>query len=232
MALTFRTISIPEHLLRVREGSFGLQNYQTSSDSILSRFVRVAGVIEQRWACQFDMATMSRAQWQEWDSFIARLSGQAVLFSLRAPVRRLPLGQGAGYAETNGAISITGTTIAGATIRQGATSCLIAQSAPRYARSIRVTGLMPGALALTHGDLFGLGGNLYMVTGKVTADADGEARVPFRWRLWKGAKAGDIVSLRDPSCRVQLKTAGEGAVTLDPAGHGKAGIAAIEVPYI
>ncbi len=232
MSVQFRTISIPEHLLRVREGSFGLQNYQTSSDSILARFVRVAGVIEQRWACQFDMAAMSRAQWQEWDSFIARLSGQAVLFSLRAPVRRLPLGEGAGFETTNDPLTVIGTTITGTSILQGATTALVAKSAPRYARSIHVAGLVPNALVLTHGDVFGLGGNLYMVVGKVTADANGEARVPFRWRLWKGARAGDIVTLRDPTCRVQLKSANEGMVTLDSAGHGTAGLAAVEVPYV
>lgn len=234
MATTFRTIGMPEHLFRVRDGSFDLENIQTNSDSILSRFVRVSGLIEQRWACQLDLASAERSVWQEWQSFRARLSGQAVLFTIRAPLKRLPLGRGAGFAETNDPITITGTTITGTTILEGSTTALIATAAARYQESVimEFPTSLAGETVLTPGDLFGLGGNLYMVVANVVPDAAGLARVPFRWRLWKGASVGDIVSFREPTCRVQLRTANEGITQLHSAGHGDAGFAAAEVPYV
>lgn len=234
MTANFRTIGFPDHLFRIAAGTFDLENFQTSSDSILSRFIRVAGMIEQRWACQLEFATMAREAWQEWKSFRARLSGQAILFEMRAPAQELPLGAGAGFSESGSAQTITGTTITGTTILQGGTSALVLETAPRYAQAVMLGfgADMAGDVVMKHGDLFGLGGNLYMSVGNVTADASGEARVPFRWRLWKGAAIGDIVQLRHPTCRVQLRSANVGPTQLSVETHGRAGYEAIEVPYL
>lgn len=234
MTIEWRTIGFPEHLMRVRTGSFRLQNIQVSSGSQLSNFIRATGLIAQRWGGQFDMATMNREKWQEWNSFIARLAGQAVLFELRAPVQQLPLGEGAGFATDNPAYSITGVTITGVDILTGATSAIVYADAPRYAQSILVDfgSDQADATVLRHGDLFGLGGNLYMCTSNVVADSNGVARVPFRWRLHKAAFEGDIVELRKPTCRVMLAEANSGQVELDYATHGVSGIRFIEVPYL
>ena len=233
MAIEWRTIGFPDHLMRVKEGSARLANIQITSGSQLANFIRASGLIAQRWTGQFDMATMSRAQWQEWESFIARLSGQAVLFEVRMPGQRLPLGAHAGFAEGNPDYPITGTTITGTEILTGATSGLVLEDTPRYNQAILIDfgDDMAGEVVLTHGDKFGLRGNLYMVTGVVTADANGHARVPFRWKLHRAAFEGDVVSFYKPTVRVMLSSGSDGEVTIDTAMHGRAGLSFIEVPY-
>lgn len=233
MTIEWRTIGFPDHLMRVKEGSARLSNIQITSGSQLANFIRATGLIAQRWTGKLDMSTMTRAQWQEWDSFIARLSGQAVLFEIQMPGQVLPLGAHAGYSEDGAAYAITGTTITGTEILNGATSGLILEDAPRYSQAIMIDfgDDMAGEVVLTHGDKFGLRGNLYMVTGVVTADANGQARVPFRWKLHRAAFVGDVVSFYKPTCRVMLASAGDGDVTIDTAINGSGGLSFVEVPY-
>lgn len=233
MPAEFRTIGFPDHLMRVQAGSFDLFNIQIASGAQVANFVRAAAMIAARWTGQFDMAAMTREQWQEWRSFRARLSGQIVLFEVRAPGQRLPLAGGAGYADTNDIYPITGTTITGMSILTGATSAVVAQNAQRYARSVLIDfgPSMAGRRVMTHGDMFGVGGNLYMSTGDSYADENGLARVAFAWRLHKPAFEGDIVQLRKPTCRVMLRESNEGVVTIDRALHGSVSLSFIEVPY-
>lgn len=236
MTYSFRTIGLPSHLLRVVSGSFGLKNYQTSSDTILTRQVRVGGLIEQRWGCSLELVTMERETWQEWDSFRARLSGQVVLFTVPAPAHELDqqylLGEGAGYDPDNAPFLITGTTISGVSLITGSTTCQVKTAAARWAQWIHMKGLKASSIVFKHGDLFGLGGNLYMAVAKVTSDASGEARVPFRFKLWKGAAVGDVINLMLPTCRMQLRGPDEGIPELMPPELARAGFSAIEVPYL
>lgn len=233
MTIEWRTIGFPHHLMQVETESMRLANIQIASGSQIANFVRATGLISQLWVGKFDMSMMDRPQWQEWQSFIARLSGQAVLFEIFAPSRRLPEGAGGGFEEGGSAYTITGTTITGVTLRQGATTGLVLQAAPRYARAILVDfgDDMAGETVLTHGDVFGLGGNLYLVTGPVTADANGHARVAFAWKLHKAARVGDIVNFRKPSCRAMLQSANDGDMSITPPNFGKGAISFVEVPY-
>lgn len=231
MSVNFRTIGFPEHLLLLKQETFDLYNYQVGSQSMLSRTVRAGGLIEQKWGGDLESGTLLPDEWAEWSSLMARLEGQVVLFTLPVPLPILPRGAGAGFAKTNDPITITGTTIAGTRILKGGTTCLVAEAAPRYARAIKLKGLTPSTLVLTHGDVFGLGGNLYKVVSKVYSDDTGAATVRFRWRLWKPAARGDIVTLRRPTCRVVLKTANEGRVTRSAPNLGKAALSVMEVPY-
>lgn len=233
MAINWRTICMPDSLFRVSEGSFDLRNIQMASGSSVANFIRATGLIAQRWSGQLDFAPMAQAQWQEWKAWRARLSGQAVLFNLRAPMQRLPLGAGAGYAEDNPAFTITGITITGVSILTGATTALVHEQAARYARTLLVDfGVaMAGQTVMTHGDLFGHGGNLYVCTGESVADASGIARLVFRAGLHRAALEGDIVNLRDPTCRVMLRDANGAIVQNDSAGIGRSGFEFIEVPF-
>jgi hypothetical protein len=232
MTTIFRTISLPEHLFKVKSGSFDFEVRATGSDSILSGFVVVDGFVEMRWACQLELGTMERVFWQEFSAWRASLMGQRTLFVVSHPGQILPLGGGAGYAPNNPIYPITGTTLTGTTIRTGATTCLIKQSARRHARVVLMKALPANALIFKRGDVFGLGGNLYRVDGKVFSDANGECRVPFLFRLWKGAREGDIVTLRNPTCRMQLKTPNEGTLQLSAPLFGNAGFSAHEVPFL
>lgn len=232
MAINFRTIGFPERLYLVKAATFDLYNYQAGSESMLSRMMSAGGMKEQRWAADAETGNMQSEEWLEWQSLMARLEGQVVLFNMRAPTPILPRGAGAGFALGNDPVTITGTTIAGTTILQGGTTCLVAAGAPRYARRIKLKRLKPSSLVLTHGDRFGLGGNLYKVVAKVYSDEDGNATVPFRWRLWKPAAAGDIVTLNGPTCRVQLKTANEGRVRVTAPNIGTTALSVVEVPFI
>jgi hypothetical protein len=234
MTVEFRTIGFPQNLFRVVSGSLRFENRQTTSEALLSRAVLAGGLHEQLWACDIETPTLAREDWQWWNATIAKLDGRVVLFNIPAVGQPLPLGVGAGFAESNPAYTITGTTISGTSILTGGTTAMVAETAPRYAQALRIDfgSAQAGVVVLKHGDVFGLGGNLYISTARVTADASGVARVPFRWRLWKGAEAGEIVTLRKPTFRAQLRTPDGGKVDLSVPTFGKAGLQAIEVPFL
>lgn len=233
MTIEWRTIGFPDHLLRVSEATMRLTNIQITSGSQIANFVRATGLIAQRWTGKFEIATMTREQWQEWEAFIASLSGQAVLFIVNLVGQDLPLGAHAGFDPDGPLYSITGTTITGVTIREGGVSGLVIEDAPRYAQAILVDfgEDMGDQVVLKAGDKFGLGGNLYIVIGDVTTDADGFARVAFRWRLHRAAFVGDVVSFYKPTCRVMLGSGADGELTVTPPALGRASISFIEVPF-
>jgi hypothetical protein len=231
MSVTFRTIGFPTHLFRIESSSFRLTPVQITSGAALSGFVRASGLVSMLWNGRINLAAMTDAQGREFESFIARLSGQAVLFEIPAPQRALPIGAAAGFASGNPAYPVDGVDLEGVKIVTGSTTCLVRDAAPRYASAIMLKGLVPDTLVLRPGDTFVLGGNLYMVSGKVRSDGNGEARVAFDWRLHRPARAGDIVSFRRARVRVQLKAASEGEVERDTAGIARGGFAFTEVPY-
>jgi hypothetical protein len=221
MSVTFRTIGFPTHLFRIESSSFRLTPVQITSGAALSGFVRASGLVSMLWNGRINLAAMTDAQGREFESFIARLSGQAVLFEIPAPQRALPIGAAAGFASGNPAYPVDGVDLEGVKIVTGSTTCLVRDAAPRYASAIMLKGLVTVVL----------GGNLYMVSGKVRSDGNGEARVAFDWRLHRPARAGDIVSFRRARVRVQLKAASEGEVERDTAGIARGGFAFTEVPY-
>ena len=229
MTASFRTIGFPDHLFSIQDGSFDLEPRQVASDTIFTSFVRAAGPVHMLWGCRLNLIDMEREAAQEFSSFRARVGGQVTLFTLRVPGHVLPLGAHAGFSESSPPYVITGTTIL-----QGGSTGLVLETAPRYAQAIMIDfgAESAGDVVLKHGDKFGLGGNLYMSVAVVTADASGHARVPFRWKLWKGAAVGDIVSFQNPTCRVQLRQANDGLQELTPPYIAKAGFSAIEVPYV
>ena len=240
MALTYRTIGFPDNLLKVQEGTFDLEFRAITSDTVFTPFIQAVGPMAALWGCQLTLVAQSRegstdkAGWQQWQSFRARLGGQVVLFNLRSPGMELPLGVGAGYDSDNPEYAISGLTLTGAVILTGGTTAVVTQAAPRYAEAIKIDfgTAQASSIVLKHGDRFGLGGNLYMCVADVTADASGVARVPFRWKLWKPAKVGDIVTMRRPTCRVMLRAPNDSKVQFDAAMHGRLGFSAIEIPYI
>lgn len=231
MSIQFRTIGFPTGLFVPASGSFRLETRQVTSGSVLSNFVMVGRRV-QRWRCKLDMVDMDEESAQRWEAFFDTLEGQATLFIMRAPVGTLPLGEGAGFRPSNPSLTITGTSISGIAIKTGGVSARIAKAAPRHATSVLMDGLIPSTRVFVKGDKFGLGGNLYRVAGDVCSDAEGVARVPFRPRLWKPAALGEIVNLRDPTCRMQLVTPNEGAAEWRPGVFASAGYEAVEVPFI
>lgn len=230
----FRTIGLPTNLFVVESGTLELESRQTSSDSVFTSNVLAAGLQEQFWSCKIATSIMERATWQEWKSFMWRLKGRVVLFEVPALAQDLPLGAGGGFTEGNAAYPITGVSLTGVSLLTGATTGLISEAAPRHAEAVLIDFGVDQAdtVVLRHGDVFGLGGNLYGCTANVTADEDGLARVPFRAALWKGAQAGDVVNFRKPTFRAQLRNTNDGSVNLTPPDFGQASFTAVEVPYI
>lgn len=235
MAIAFKTIAFPEHLMSVESGSFRLVPAHKSAGSIFSGFVSAYGLIEQRWVADCRFAEAVQDDWQEFEAFIATLEGQVVLFTCHDPLHELPRGAGAGHSATvtGDAISITGASLAdGATLITGATSVQVKTAATRYARSVVMKGLAASATVFKPGDFFELGRNLYMVTGDVTSDSSGDARVPFRPRLRLPAAADDIVNLRRPKARFQLVSPDQGTVQRRAPALGTAALRMIEVPFV
>jgi hypothetical protein len=230
----FRTIGLPSELFVIEQGSLDLQSRQTSSDSVFSPFGIAAGLQEQFWTCKAETIQMERETWQLWKSFVARLKGRTVLFEVPALGQSLPLGVGGGFSESGAIVTLTGASLTGATLREGATSALVSEAASRHAEAIILDfgDEQAEEVVLKPGDVFGLGGNLYMSVASVTADGDGVARVPFRTGLWKGASVGDVVNFRNPTFRAQLRDPNGGPVNLTAPLFGKSSFDLVEVPYI
>lgn len=233
MAITWKTMAFPDDLLTVEAGTFRLVTAHKSAGSMFAGGVRAYGLIQQRWEAECTLAPQAQEDWQALEAFIARLEGQVVLFTCHDPAHELPLGAGAGHSRTatGSAVTITGAAVSGATVLTGATSAQVKTGAARDQRSVVMKGLLASSLAFRKGDFFELGRNLYMVTGDVTADASGEARVPFLPRLRYAAAADDIVNLKEPKGRFMLKTSDAGAVTRSPGLIGRGSLSMIELPF-
>lgn len=239
-----RTIDLEDSIFRVTDGSFGLVPDAELTSGGWSNLFRVSGPRHMRWianltmAPQYDDGVEDRRM--SWDATMARLMGGYVAMRIYHPFRIYPRGLGAGIyrpgydsASVGGEYEIDGQyLIDGAYhIDGGSTLAYVAEDAPRYADSIVMSGLWPSSTVFHPGDHFEVGGNLHMVTDRCISDSAGECRIPFLWKLWKPAIAGDRINLHKPTARFVLSSADDGQQTYGLI-VGATALNAVEVPHV
>lgn len=242
MAWPIHTIDLPETIFRPRGGTMQLVPDTEREAGGWSAIPRSGGPRHMLWRCELEMATMGWRpdlgvdQVQSWEASIARLAGTTNAFRIWDPYRRLPLGVGAGIYRRmpsgqtwliDGSYEIDG----GYAIEGGSPYATVETDAPRYANVVHMSGFVPSSTVLRDGDLFGLGGNLYMVNGDHLSDSAGEASIAFLWQLWKPALAGDQVQLVGATGRFVLAEVDGGTLRRNLV-HGEASLTAVEVPYV
>lgn len=244
MAYPFSTIDLSASIYRVTEGTFGLVPDVEISTAAWGNLFRMSGPRHMRWIAELTMAAQYDDGYEDrrmtWDATVARMLGGYVAMRLYHPARQYPRGFGAGiFRPGTGWKSVAGQyvidgqyLIDGAfKIDGGSTIAYVAEDAPRYADSIVMSGLWPSSKVFHAGDHFEVGGNLYMVTDTCMSDAAGNCRVPFLWRLWKPALAGDRINLKEPTARFVLASADEGRQTYSSL-IGATSLNAVEVPHV
>lgn len=244
MSFPLKTLDLSDSIYRVTEGSFGLVPDVEISTSAWGSLFRMNGPRHMRWTADLEMAPQyddgAEDRRMTWDATVARMMGGYVAVRLYHPARVYPRGIGAGiYRPGTGRASVGGAhTIDGQYLIDGAykidggsTIAYVDEDAPRYADSIVMSGLWPSSKVFHMGDHFGLSGNLYMVTDDCVSDASGKCRVPFLWRLWKPALAGDRIDLYRPSARFVLASKDEGRQHYSTL-IGATSLSAVEVPYV
>lgn len=244
MAFPLKTFDLKDSLYRVRTGTFGLVPDTELFTAPWGNTLRINGPRHMRWiadlemAPQFDDGTEDRRM--SWDVDMARAMGGHVAMRLWHPARIYPRGAGAGiYRNNGGPVSLGGSyTIDGSYLIDGAwridggsTIAYVEEAAGRYADSVVMNGLWPSSTVFHPGDHFGLGGNLYMVSDHCESDAAGKCRVPFLWKLWRPALAGDRIDLKKPTARFVLANKESGTQQYSTV-FGAASLSAIEVPYV
>lgn len=244
MTFPIHIIDLPASIIQPVQATFRLLPEGEVSGGAWSPVPRSAGPRHMRWSCDMQMENLRDDGFEDqratWDITVARMQGGAIACRLFHPARRLPRGVGAGIWRTStdsdhvgGSYLIDGAYyIDGAwRIIGGSTIAYVGTAAPRYANALHMTGLVPNATVFHAGDHFETGGNLYMVSANCESDANGEATVPFVWKLWKGALEGDQINLRDPAGRFILVSKETGAQAYTSL-FGNASIQAAEVPYV
>jgi hypothetical protein len=244
MTSPLQTLDLSASIYRVTEGTFGLVTDAELSTAAWGSIFRMGGPRHMRWIAELAMAPQYDDGFEDrrmtWDATVARMMGGFIGMRLHHPARIYPRGFGAGiYRPGTGSKSLGGKhAIDGGHLVDGvyyldggSTLAYVGSDARRYADAIHMTGLWPSSKVFHAGDHFGLGGNLYMVTDNCTSDANGECTVPFLWRLWKPALAGDRIELHQPTARFVLASADEGKQSYSSL-IGSTSLSAVEVPYV
>lgn len=244
MTFPLKTLDLSASIYRVTEGTFGIVADGEISTAAWGNLFRMGGPRHMRFIAELTMAPQYDDGFEDrrmsWDAMVARLMGGFIAMRLYHPYRRYPRGFGAGiFRPGTGWKSVAGQhvidgqyLIDGAfKIDGGSTIAYVAEDAPRYADSIVMSGLWPSSKVFHAGDHFEVGGNLYMVTDACMSDASGNCRVPFLWRLWKPALAGDRINLKEPTARFVLASADEGRQTYSSL-IGATSLNAVEVPHV
>lgn len=232
------TYQLPENLASFSRISMRPVSVTQTSRSTLTPLFRTRGVLSTYWTAQIDFAAMNDDLWRDLESFIALLDGQRNRVMLYDPSRERPLGNGFGSAVTysweyNGtpyAWEYDGTSYlwqAGAK-----TSVWLASAAVRGADKITLAGLTAStSRAVKKGDLFGLGGNIYMAVTDANSDSSGEALVSIRPRLRKPAAALATVRVDKPRGRFTLASSEAFDMSVESGKIARgASLSLIEVP--
>lgn len=231
------TYELPERFFRVSEGSFDLVSEGSVSQNSYFKLPRGTGVPVMRWTMDVTLATMDTDTVAAFRGWKANLGGVSACFTAYDPLLEMPRGLAAGYAATNKEVRFTHPDNGARSfardfkILEGASHARVAENAPRYANTILVDGLPASGMILKTGDVFGIGGNLYMASRDAYSDASGVSRFAFNWKLHKGAAIGETVNFHRPRARFVL-TGNDGMpIQLFNIGFGDVTIKAIEMPY-
>jgi hypothetical protein len=231
------TYELPEQFFRVAEGSFDLVSEGSISQNSYFKLPRGTGLPVMRWTMDVTLATMDKDTAAAFRGWKANLGGVSACFTAFDPLLEMPRGMAAGYALSNREVKFTHPDLGTRSfardfkILEGASTARVAENAPRYADTILIDGLPVSSMILKTGDVFGLGGNLYMANRDAWSDASGAARVSFNWKLHKGAAIGETVNFHRPRARFVL-TGNDGMpLRLFSVGLGDVSIKAIEMPF-
>lgn len=233
------TYELPERFFRVTGGSFDLVTSGSISQSSYIPLPRSAGVPMQRWSMEVSLAPLGKADAAAFRGWRARLNGVASAFTAYDPVFCAPFASATHPTSADREIRFTHPDNGARSfardfrILEGVSLSRVAENAPRYADNILIDGLPASQPILGVGDLFGLGGNLYMATRDAASNAAGETRLFFAWKLHKGAAIGETVNFRKPRARFVLT--GHDGLPLSMSGlspnYSDGSIKAIEVPF-
>lgn len=231
------TVDLPEAFYKVQGGSFRLMPMQSIFQSMFNAGgYRFEGARGMRWVGQIDLVIQKRETWQKFDSFIARVADRPYAFNIYHPSKKLPLGIGGGidFSGDPEEFEDPDTSLHGfdGGLYDGASFCSVKEDAPRYANSFVVEGLPVSSTILKDGDHFSVGGNLYMATGDILSDANGDARLDFVWRLHKPVVAGDLVDFRNPPGRFIIQDQESAQVALRAVELGEASFSVVEFPFV
>lgn len=238
MTFPLKTIDIEDSLYGVEKATFRLVPDQETSGGEWSPGMRVGGPRSMRWRCSLTMRPYQEHERMRWDIMVARAQGGLVAVRLHHPAHGYPRGVGSGIFQSmmqptslGGKFSVDdGYLLDGVHyIDGGSTIAYVAADAPRYADAIHMAGLWPSSRVFLAGDHFETGGNLYMVADDCLSDANGECMVPFLWRLWKPALAGDRINLHKPSGRFVFAARDTGEQVYN-GSIGTATLQAVEIP--
>lgn len=247
MGIGVVTIDLPQNLFEASAGPFQLTPFRGQSASPLAPSRRSYGPMQENlWTFTMEAAPMGRDATIRMEAWFAKLADKDWAFRAYDPLRQLPRGIGNGYRPGNSEILFTddeeeaGSFCSDFRIREGSTTALVRDLAPRNATSLLVKGLdtnLAGQACLKTGDHFSVGQpgqmNLYMATCDAVIDEDGYARIDFLAPLWKRVLPGETVEFYRPTGRFGLYQTSNGTVELvrsaGPLSSGS--LTAIEFPW-
>lgn len=242
--MTIVAVEFPHALFGVRNGTFALRSFATTSRSEFQPSVpRREGARAQLWTFEISSPPMDRATTIAMEAWFANLSDQDWAFSAYDVFRQCTLGAGGGYNGANTEILFTDSGSNNLSfcsdfrLLEGATTALVKMAAARGQRSVSVKGLdsgLSGNVIVRAGDHIGIGQpgemNLHMVTADAVCDGNGEARIHFIARLWKRALVNDVVNFYRPTGRFVMADE-SGELVRDSGMISTGSIVAIELPY-
>lgn len=215
--------------------SFTPRTRSLFSSSPLRRGRRVFGSIVDQWVAQVTFDNLPPQLWTQLSALIARLDGPAGTLRMWDASRFLPRGMAAGL-NLDTVVGI-GQPFSDNTYFTDGTGWLdvsaygvVMAGQPAGSDSILIGGLIANQpLSLAAGDLFEVGGYLYMATADTASDANGMARVMIRPRLRLPALAGDSVKFAYPTSPFQLVDDEQGGVEVASPVFGSFGLSLVEI---
>lgn len=224
--------------------SFRLRAFNISSIASQTQELIPGGLVSQRFEAKLTMPTMPSDAWRELDGLIAALAGTGGKVRLWDHARPQPYYNK--VATETQANWDTGSQWDG---KVGWSAGLlpplvtVGSAAVRGATDMLLSGF-PASLdaVLRRGDLFEIRpngsaadyGHLYLCTGTMNSNSDGDGRVYFMPGLRRGVAAGDVVVLGAeagpfPSSVFRLSSDDEGLIDVQAPDFGVFGLTLIEV---
>lgn len=172
------TLSIPSGI-NFRTVRFGLQTNTQSFISPLSGTVQTLELTGARWAGDFILPPMTRAQAAEFLAFLQELGGMSGRFYGYDPSATEPRG------------NMTGST-------------LLVNGASQAGKSLVCDGAAAFTTVLLKGDFFEVNGELKMIVADATSDGSGNVTLNFAPSLRTSPPDDATITTTNPSCTMML----------------------------
>ncbi len=221
--------------VRPSSRSFTIRTRSLFSSSPLRRSRRVFGSIVDLWVAQLTYDQLPPEIWLSLDAMLSRLDGPSGIIRMWDAARYLPRGVAAG-------INIDSTTTIGSPFSDGtyftdgtgwldaSTYGVVDGRQEVGSDTIVIGGLIADqAISLEAGDLFEVGGYLYMVTVRAASNASGKALAMIRPRLRTTVLPGDPIKFAYPTSPFQLADDDQGSVEVSAPVFGSFGLSLVEL---